>query len=267
MTFTTEKEELLLAINGTEETLQIILARREEDEEAFSLLEAKKLVVPGRSVNFMLPSVRDSLNLFGYEARDITRIAITAGPGSFTGLRLTFAAAAGISAGSGCPVAALDYLPILAKGGALVSGMPVWAVTHSRRMQVYLQGFEAITDNGHLTAITPPLPVPVQEAVKVILSYKQKQAALLGSGLIKNKAFFDEFLAEHSQYSAMPERFNIPTEQDVIEAAAHAEYSDTMPMPMYLRGSDAEENLEAITKKSGISLEMAKERLKNITPR
>ncbi len=103
MTLATEKKELLLAINGAEETLQIILARREEEEEAFSLLEAKKLIVPGRSVNFMIPSVRDSLELFEYEARDITRIAITAGPGSFTGLRLTFAAAAGLSAGTVVP--------------------------------------------------------------------------------------------------------------------------------------------------------------------
>ena len=267
MNLETEKEDLLLAINGTEETLQIILARREESEEPYSLLEAKKLVVPGRSVNFMIPSIRDSLKLFGYEAGDISRIALTAGPGSFTGLRLTFAAAAGLSAGNGCPVAAMDYLPILAKGAALVSGLPVWAVTHSRRMQVYLQGFETLNEDGTLTPMTPPLPVTVQEAVEVILSYKQERAVLLGSGLLKNKAFFDKFLTEHSQYSAMPKRFNVPAEQDMLDVAVSADYSKEMPMPMYLRGSDAEENLEAITRKRGISLESAKEQLKNITSR
>ncbi|WP_320176252.1 tRNA (adenosine(37)-N6)-threonylcarbamoyltransferase complex dimerization subunit type 1 TsaB [Maridesulfovibrio sp.] len=267
MILSTAKEDLLLAINGAEETLQIILARREEDEDSYSLLQAIKLVVPGRSVNFLIPSIRDSLKLFGYDAGEISRIAITAGPGSFTGLRLTFAAAAGISAGSGCPVASLDYLPILAKSAALISGIPVWAVTHSRRMQVYLQGFEAITANGPLTTITSPLPVSVQEAADVIISHKQKQAVLIGSGLFKNKAFFDEFLAAHSQYSAMPEIFNVPSDQCLLDAATQAEYSDTMPMPMYLRGSDAEENLEAITSKRGISIETAKERLKDITPR
>ncbi|NDV24611.1 tRNA (adenosine(37)-N6)-threonylcarbamoyltransferase complex dimerization subunit type 1 TsaB [Desulfovibrio sp. JC022] len=262
-----KNEDLLLAINGAEETLQIVLARRSEDEESYSLLEAKRLVVPGRSVNFLIPSIRDSLKLFGYNAGEISRIAITAGPGSFTGLRLTFAAAAGLSAGSGCPVCAMEYLPILAKGAAIVSGLPVWAVTHSRRMQVYLQGFEPISENGKLTSFTPPLPVTIQEAAEVILSYRQEKAALSGSGLLKNKAFFDEFMAQHPQYTAMPERFNIPADKDMLDAAQQAEYSDEMPMPMYLRGSDAEENLEAITRKRGISLEAAREQLKDITPR
>lgn len=262
-----KNEDLLLAINGAEETLQIILARRPEDEKTYSLLETKKLVVPGRSVNFLIPSIRDSLNLFGYEAGNISRIAITAGPGSFTGLRLTFAAAAGIAAGNGCPVCGLEYLPILAKGAAFVSGMPVWAVTHSRKMKVYLQGFEAINANGNLNPITPPLPVSVQEAVEIILSYKQEKATLVGTGLKKNKTFFDEFLSRNIQYSAMPARFNVPAELDMLEAAQQAEYSQEMPIPMYLRGSDAEENLEAITSKRGIPLETARERLKNITPR
>ncbi|WP_419780390.1 tRNA (adenosine(37)-N6)-threonylcarbamoyltransferase complex dimerization subunit type 1 TsaB [Maridesulfovibrio sp.] len=262
-----ENVELLLVINGTEETLQIILAKRDDVDEPYSLLEAKTLVVPGRSVNFMVPSIHDSLKLFGYKAADISRIALFAGPGSFTGLRLTFAGAAGISAGNGCPVAAMEYLPIIAKGAALVSGLPVWAVTHSRRMQVYLQGFEAVGENGELTSITPPLPLKVQEAVEVILSYKQEKAVLAGTGLVKNKAFFDEFIAGHSQYSAMPQRFNVPEVHDVLDAAGQADYLDEMPIPMYLRGSDAEENLEAITRKRGITLETARERLKDITPR
>ena len=262
-----EKEDLLLAINGTEEALQIILAKRDDEDEPYSLLEAKTLVVPGRSVNFMVPSIHDSLKLFGYKAADISRIALAAGPGSFTGLRLTFAGAAGISAGSGCPIGAMEYLPIIAKSAALVSGLPVWSVTHSRRMQVYLQGFQAVNENDELTAITPPLPLKVQEAAEVILSYEQEKAVLTGTGLVKNKAFFDDFLAENSQYSAMPKRFNVPGPQDILDAAEKADYSEEMPMPMYLRGSDAEENLEAITSKRGISLEAARERLKNITPR
>ncbi|WP_321404622.1 tRNA (adenosine(37)-N6)-threonylcarbamoyltransferase complex dimerization subunit type 1 TsaB [Maridesulfovibrio sp.] len=262
-----EKEELLLAINGTEETMQIIIARREDEGEPYSLLETKTLVVPGRSVNFLVPSIRDSLKLFGYAAGKISRIALVAGPGSFTGLRLTFAAAAGIAAGSNCPVCGLEYLPIIARGTALVCDSPVWAITHSRRLQVYLQGFEAANIDGTLTSVTPPLPVAAQKAAEIILSYKQENAVLVGTGLVKNKDFFDDFLAGNPQYSTMPERFNVPSVYDILEAAQHAEYSYEMPIPMYLRGSDAEENLEAITRKRGIPLEAAREQLKDITPR
>ncbi|NDV28348.1 tRNA (adenosine(37)-N6)-threonylcarbamoyltransferase complex dimerization subunit type 1 TsaB [Desulfovibrio sp. JC010] len=262
-----EKEDILLAINGTEETLQIVIAKRDDADEPYSLLEAKTLVVPGRSVNFLVPTIHDSLKMFGYDAGYISRIALAAGPGSFTGLRLTFAAAAGISAGNGCPVSALEYLPILARGAAVVSRLPVWAVTHSRRMQVYVQGFAPINEEGSLTPLTPPLPVSVHEAAEVIVSHRQEKAVLVGSGLLKNKAFFDEFLAGNPQYSAMPERFNVPAVHDILQAAEKAEYSTEMPIPMYLRGSDAEENLETIIGKRGISLKAARDKLKDITPR
>ncbi len=270
--FFEERPDLLLAINGTEETLQIVIAHREDEDDPYTMLEEKRLIVPGRSVNFMIPSVRDSLNLFGCTAKDFSRVAITAGPGSFTGLRLTFAAAAGLVAGI-CDedkglISAMEYLPILARGAAQVSGLPVWTVTHSRRMQVYLQGFEPLADDEITpTPITPPLPVSVQEAAEVITSYKQEQAALVGTGLVKNKSFFDEFLSGNAQLAAVPERLNTPDAKDIILAASYAEYGREIPIPMYLRGSDAEENLESITRKSGIPFEEARKRLAHITPK
>lgn len=270
--FFDEKPDLLLAVNGTEETLQIIIAQREDEEEPYSLLEAKKLVVPGRSVNFLVPSIRDSLKLFGCTAADISRVAICSGPGSFTGLRLTFAAAAGLVAGITAEgkglIGAMEYLPVLARAAALVSGAPVWAITHSRRMQVYLQGFHTINE-GEVTPapITPPLPVTVQEAIEVITSYGQDSAALVGTGLVKNKAFFQEFLANNGHFHVMPENFNTPGAKDIIAAASHLDYGREIPTPMYLRGSDAEENLESITRKRGISFEEAKKQLAHITPK
>lgn len=272
ISFFEEKPDLLLAVNGAEETLQIVIGHREDEEEPYSLLEAKKLVVPGRSVNFLVPSIRDSLKLFGCTAADISRVAICSGPGSFTGLRLTFAAAAGLVAGITAEgkglIGAMEYLPILARAAALASGEPVWAITHSRRMQVYLQGFNNINE-GDVTPepITPPLPVTVQEAAEVITSYGQDRAALVGTGLVKNNAFFQEFLAGNGQFHAMPENFNTPGAKDIIAVANHIEYGRTVPVPMYLRGSDAEENLESITRKRGISFEQARKQLAHITPK
>ncbi|CCO25190.1 tRNA (adenosine(37)-N6)-threonylcarbamoyltransferase complex dimerization subunit type 1 TsaB [Maridesulfovibrio hydrothermalis] len=266
--FSKETDDLLLAINGAEEALQIVLARREEEDEPYSLLDARTLVVPGRSVNFIIPSIRDSLNLFGYTAADVSKVALTAGPGSFTGLRLTFSAAAGFVAGNGGLIAGMEYLPILAAGPAMVTKLPVWTVTHSRRMKVYIQGFEKVSDEDHLpVAITPALPVSVEEAVEVMKSFNQTKAVLVGSGLIKNKVFFDRFMTENPRFSALPERFNTLAVQDLLDAAKRAEYSHEMPVPMYLRGSDAEENLEMITRKFGIPLAEARKRLEHITPR
>lgn len=266
--FSEDRQDLLLAINGAEEALQIILARREDEDEPFTLLDSRTLIVPGRSVNFIIPSIRDSLNLFGHSPGDISRIALTAGPGSFTGLRLTFSAAAGIIAGNNAQIASMEYLPLLAKGAASTTNEAVWVVTHSRRMKVYVQGFEKISkESSDLKQLTPALPVSVEEAVQVIKSFNQEKAVVVGSGLIKNKEFFDTFFAENRQFKTLPQRFNIPAAQDILDTALDATYSDVMPVPMYLRGSDAEENLESITRKRGIPLEVARKQLEHVTPR
>ncbi|MBI9111034.1 tRNA (adenosine(37)-N6)-threonylcarbamoyltransferase complex dimerization subunit type 1 TsaB [Maridesulfovibrio ferrireducens] len=261
------KIELLLALDGTEEALQIILAKREEPEEPFSLLDARTLVVPGRSAFFMVPAIKNALDLFGFSAKEITHLACVAGPGSFTGLRLTFSAAAGIISGNKALITGLEYLPMLAAGPAKFTRHPLWVVTHSRRMQVYIQGFEPLSEGKkNPEPLTPVLPVPVTEAVQIIESYKQERAVILGSGLLKNKAFFDDFLAANPQLKTLPKRFNRPALQDILSAADAAEFGTEMPFPMYLRGSDAEDNLEAITKKLGIPLEAARKLLKDISP-
>lgn len=261
------KIELLLALDGTEEALQIILAKREESDQPFSLLDARTLIVPGKSAFFMVPAIKNSLDLFGFTAKEITHLACIAGPGSFTGLRLTFSAAAGIISGNDSLIAGLEYLPLLAAGPAEFTESPIWVVTHSRRMKVYIQGFESISERESvLKELTPVLPVSVEEAASLIKSYKQEKAVILGSGLLKNKSFFDDFLAANPQIKRLPERFNTPAIQDIILAADTAEFSKEMPFPMYLRGSDAEDNLEAITKKLGIPLDVARKMLKDISP-
>ncbi|OEU65883.1 MAG: tRNA N6-adenosine(37)-N6-threonylcarbamoyltransferase complex dimerization subunit TsaB [Desulfovibrio sp. S3730MH75] len=261
------KTDLLLALNGTEDALQIILAKREEDEDSFSLLDAQILQVPGKSAFFMIPAIKSSLDLFDYSAKEISHIACISGPGSFTGLRLTFSAAAGIVSGNNALIAGLEYLPLLAAGPAKFIKEPLWVVTHSRKMQVYIQGFNPLSGKEIFPKpLTPVLPVPAKEALDIILSYKQEKAIVFGSGLSKNKSFFDEFLADNPHLSTLPQRFNSPAISDILEFADKADFGKKMPFPLYLRGSDAEDNLEAITKKQGIPLEVARKMLKDISP-
>ena len=231
------KTDLLLALNGTEDALQIILAKREEDEDSFSLLDAQILQVPGKSAFFMIPAIKSSLDLFDYSAKEISHIACISGPGSFTGLRLTFSAAAGIVSGNNALIAGLEYLPLLAAGPAKFIKEPLWVVTHSRKMQVYIQGFNPLSGKEIFPKpLTPVLPVPAKEALDIILSYKQEKAIVFGSGLSKNKSFFDEFLADNPHLSTLPQRFNSPAISDILEFADKADFGKKMPFPLYLRG-------------------------------
>lgn len=68
----------------------------------------------------------------------LDRIAVTVGPGSFTGLRVGIAFAKGLAAALDLPTVGVGSLEALA---AEADGL-VFAVVDARRGQVYLQGFE-----------------------------------------------------------------------------------------------------------------------------
>lgn len=78
----------------------------------------------------------------GYD--DLDRIAVTVGPGSFTGLRVGIAAARGLSLVIGCPVAGIGTLAVIAASAREAAGpVPVWATLDARRDEVYVQPFDA----------------------------------------------------------------------------------------------------------------------------
>jgi tRNA threonylcarbamoyl adenosine modification protein YeaZ len=75
---------------------------------------------------------------------DLGRIAVTVGPGSFTGVRVGIAAARGFALVTGCPVAGIGTLDVIAEGArALAGAVPAMAVLDARRDEVYAAAFDA----------------------------------------------------------------------------------------------------------------------------
>ncbi|MCL2081141.1 MAG: tRNA (adenosine(37)-N6)-threonylcarbamoyltransferase complex dimerization subunit type 1 TsaB [Oscillospiraceae bacterium] len=82
----------------------------------------------------------------------IERIAVTSGPGSFTGLRIGAAAAQGLGLSLGAPVCGVSSLEAAAWNAAHMGGY-IRAVMDARRGQVYTALFYA--ENSALSRITP----------------------------------------------------------------------------------------------------------------
>jgi len=61
------------------------------------------------------------------------------------------------------------------------------------------------------------------------------------------------------KFSALPEHWDNPKPELLLELAADLPYSHSPLEPMYLRGSDAEENLPQIAQKRGIEASEARE--------
>ena len=76
----------------------------------------------------------------GLSFGDISRIAVTIGPGSFTGLRVGLAFAKGLAFATGAPLAGIGTLAALAASTGSV-GVNAGAID-ARRGMIYLQAFE-----------------------------------------------------------------------------------------------------------------------------
>ena len=90
----------------------------------------------------LLPMVAAVLAEAGLDCAALDAIAVTRGPGTFTGVRIGLAAARALALASGRPAIGLTTLEVLAAGvGEEGVGRPVLAAIEARRGQVYAQLF------------------------------------------------------------------------------------------------------------------------------
>lgn len=252
-----EPHDLLLAIGGTEERLQLVLGQPGPD--GCTLLTSRQWTVPGQSIRFLIPGLKQALDSFGLGIDVIARIACVRGPGSFTGLRLILAAAEGLAAGHGLPLAGLDYLPLLASGpGSLITG-PLHVLTYARRGLVYLQSFDA----PNLTEYAPLESLSLDDAATRIANCGDT-AHLMGSGLRKNPDFFKALASANPGYTLLGDQWDTPSPETLLAAAYTADFTQESIEPVYVRPTDAEDNLDTIAAKRGLDPIEAKKRLEEL---
>lgn len=95
----------------------------------------------------------------GFDALD--RVAVTVGPGAFTGLRIALAAARGIAVATGLPVVGVTSFEAVAHGlpDAERAGRAVLVAVDSRRTEPYLQLFSAELEPLGESAMMEPADV------------------------------------------------------------------------------------------------------------
>lgn len=248
---------LLLVLNGTGDRLQFLLAR--EEAPGPSLLCFQDWAVAGQSVRVLAPTLRQALTLFGADGADIRRIACVRGPGGFTGIRMALALAEGLAAGNTqVPVlrAGLDLLPLLAAGPAPLCSGILLPLTWSRRGQVYTQAFTT----PDLAPLGLPQVLSLDRAADLARNL-DGPVALLGNGLRRNREFFASLAATRSGLSLLGPQWDLPGPELLLAAAAGAAYADAPMEPLYLRASDAEDNIAPFAAARGLSPESARDLL------
>lgn len=91
----------------------------------------------------LLPMVRSMLDISGLDMHRIDAIAVSAGPGSFTGLRIGAATAKGLALALNIPIISVSSLKAMAYGLSELSESVICPIMDARREQVYSAAYRA----------------------------------------------------------------------------------------------------------------------------
>jgi tRNA threonylcarbamoyl adenosine modification protein YeaZ len=91
--------------------------------------------VPQKHNQILAPTVERMMTAAGYTFSDLDGIAISAGPGSYTGLRIGMSYAKGLAFGTGLPIIPVPSLPVLLEGEPIET--PDWLAVWSHGENVY----------------------------------------------------------------------------------------------------------------------------------
>lgn len=175
----------------------------------------------------LLPMIAQVMSEAKLEFAEIDRIAVTIGPGSFTGIRVGVAAARGIALAADKPIVALTTLASFAAPHIATDDTnPLLSAIDARNEQLYIQ---LIGRGGR--AIIAPRVAGLREAVR-IASGTPTRIVGSGAGLI------------HAHWAGVPQPLFVestpaPDIDWVARLGAVAAETTPHPKPLYLRSADA----------------------------
>lgn len=154
----------------------------------------------------------------------VGRIAVTIGPGSFTGIRVGVAAARGFALSLGIPAVGITTLAVIAADRLRKSpGRPVLVAMDAKRGEVYLQEFRA---DG--SALDEPRAMLIEDA-QLLVSGFEGDLAGSATALLRGEV------------AAEPLANIFPI--DAVARLGAATAPGEKPKPLYLRGPDAKPQL------------------------
>lgn len=179
----------------------------------------------------LLPMVKTMLQTAGAELSDIERIAVTSGPGSFTGLRIGIAAVKGLCMGAGKPCVGVSTLEAIAYNFLGTDGI-ICACMDARCKQVYNALFRS--ENGVISRLCEDRAITLEELLSELTSMEGK-VILAGDGAEITNGFTNGI------FSLAPPALRFQRGSGVCFAAE--KLPDIKPealMPTYLRLPQAE---------------------------
>jgi len=198
------------------------------DTERGGILASESVAMVRGHAETLMPLVARVMHDATLEFSELDRIAVTVGPGSFTGLRVGVSAARGIAVAAGKPAVGLTTLAAYAAPYiAADDETPLLAAIDARNEQVYMQLFGT---GGR--PLTQPRLAPLRDAVRAATS---GPARIVGSAAAMLAAAWPA----NEPRPAVVDAARAPVIDWVAHLGAAAAQALALPKPLYLRAPDA----------------------------
>ena len=210
-----------------------VLVKENGKDKVYSLLEHKERGHAER----LMPMIDEVLALARLDVDELDRLAVTTGPGTFTGVRIGVAAARGLALALDIPLVAQNSLRVIAakafESWAPLPGRIVGVAIDARRDQLYFQLF----DQAGAYKNTSPQVIFPQQGEKILPP--DKTVFLIGSGREMLNQHLGEKCRENICLSDFGEGHPQPDAAVLARLAVDMIPTDQPVAPLYLRPPDA----------------------------
>ncbi|MBP3379182.1 MAG: tRNA (adenosine(37)-N6)-threonylcarbamoyltransferase complex dimerization subunit type 1 TsaB [Clostridia bacterium] len=229
---------LILSVDSTAQTASVSLS----DDNRF--LAGTTLNIGNKHSTTLLPAIKFILEQTGKSVSDVELFAATAGPGSYTGVRIGVATVKGLALGRNVPCIGVSSLETMAQGMTACDGI-VCAMINARRDRFFTACFSV--EKGKIARLTDDDTLE-GSVIEEYLNKQTKSVYLVGDGA-------EVFLGTHqvTYASYVPEMQIYPNAYyagviakriyDDAEEVAREMFSADSLRPIYLRQPQAEREL------------------------
>lgn len=221
------KEPLILSFDTTNETFSVAIAGEKKVKQSFFSETS------GMQAEMLIPKIEELLNKGGIWYSDLSGIAFTTGPGSFTGLRVGFSVAKALHIATNLPLIGVNCLEAIAypySQNKKYESRDILVVMDARQKNIFIQRFDS-----DLKALTEPAIIKYNsdELVK-FLPDDENDFVVCGSG----KELIRDIVKD------LEKSFIIEDDNDIIDAQNVAKLGvvrlenkeiDNDVEPLYLR--------------------------------
>ena len=180
----------------------------------------------------LAPMVQETMALAGVRFAGLGRIAVTTGPGTFTGVRIGLAMARGLGLSLSIPVIGINSLAAIA-ANETANTLPVVVAVDARAGEIYFASYDQL---GH--EVAAPVVVALANTHKLMPSHSVRMLGTATESLLKKL---------NSHHHVRSDAGDLPIAENFVRLAVDIPASALPPEPLYLRAPDVKPQVAKIS--------------------